>query len=695
MKEARRTTPLSLVTHHVSLITLLLLAFALRIHLLGAQSFWNDEGSSYVQATRSFADIAYHAERDIHPPLYYWLLAAWRALAGESEYALRMLSVFVSLLSVATTAALGRRLFGSVGAVAAALFVALNSFSIYYAQEARMYALLALWGVLSLWLLAGMLRGNTNRSVLALGIVNAAGLYTQYAYFYVLLTQAVVVAVWWVGKVIANRSKGNMHVSDEARLVPTLIAIVIAQAVALLLFLPWLPTALTQIGGWPNTGQSVESAQALNVILNWLIYGVTAQGEVLAVVWILALFGLTIIPTRVGTGSVMTQADAMNVVPTTRVRGGAPFMASVRKTPELWTAFLPAIWVVVSVGVFMAQGLFRENNLKFLLPAQIGMALWMGRGAAVLWTAAFVRGEGRARDVRRWVLRIAGGAAALLIAAAMWRGLDPIYHDPAYQRADYRAIARLAEAELSTVDAIILNGPNQAEVFNYYYRGEAQVIGLPAGLGGDDNATEAELIALTRSMSMALNRAYGQVFAVLWGDRERDPNRIVEGLLDNTLYSAGETWYGDVRLARYFVRTSALEIDMRIVSAMFDGGRIYMQAHYTSEAEVGGVVFVRLTWLNRTEAPIPQRYKVFVQLLNSEGVLVAQHDSEPSGGASPTNEWQLGTRITDNHAILVPPDAPPGAYTLIAGMYAVDPPNARLTLSDGSDHVVLGQITVR
>src|SRR5688500_3459356 len=122
------------------IVFILLLAAALRFHLLGAQSLWNDEGNSYVQATRSFADIAANAARDIHPPGYYWLLAAWRSVSGDSEFALRALSAFASIVTVAFTYYLGRRLYGAGAGLLAALLVALNSFSIYYAQEARMYA---------------------------------------------------------------------------------------------------------------------------------------------------------------------------------------------------------------------------------------------------------------------------------------------------------------------------------------------------------------------------------------------------------------------------------------------------------------------------------------------------------------------------------------------------------------------------
>ncbi|MEO8612284.1 MAG: hypothetical protein ABI690_30595, partial [Chloroflexota bacterium] len=85
----------------LGVLAVLLIAFFLRFHNLGVQSFWNDEGSSYVQATRSFADIASNAARDIHPPGYYWLLAIWRQFSGDSEFGLRALSAFASLLTVA------------------------------------------------------------------------------------------------------------------------------------------------------------------------------------------------------------------------------------------------------------------------------------------------------------------------------------------------------------------------------------------------------------------------------------------------------------------------------------------------------------------------------------------------------------------------------------------------------------------
>jgi mannosyltransferase len=655
---------LKFVGTRFALSLLLLLAFALRIHLLGAQSLWNDEGNAYVQATRTFTDIAANAARDIHPPGYYWLLAGWRLLAGETEFALRALSAFASVLTVAFTFALGRRLFGGIGGGSAALFVALNTFSIYYAQEARMYALLALLGVASMWAFVRLFEPRRKRiesrrdgengehggKIILLALINAAGLYTQYAFIYVLLAQGILVALWVLGSVFsvhrAKQSSGIPHPSQprtENRELRTLFAYILANLLTLLLFLPWLPTAWVQVTTWPRTGQDAPLLESLSVILNWLIYGITSQNASLAVAWLLVLFG-------VWRGR----------------RGGA---------------LLPFVWVVVSIGMFLAQGLFREENLKFILPAQVGMALWMGRGAAVLWDG--VRDDARRVWANR-ITRLAGVGAAAFVTLTMAQGIAPLYGDPAYQRADYRTIAALAEAELGADDAIILNAPNQAEVFNYYYRGAAQVYGLPAGLGGDDAVTAAAMDDVIA--------AAGRVYAVYWGDRDRDPQRIVEQTLDSQTFSGGDTWFGDVRLARY---QTALDMDTfsdSAVSATLGDSLRLQSVQYTPVISAGDWLRVALEWT--TDAPISQRYKVFVQLLNANGVLVTQHDDEPGGGLALTTTWQPDTSVRDLHALILPTNMPPGTYTLIAGMYALDPPYARLPV-DGGDYVRLGEVEIK
>ena len=80
-----------------ALVGVLLLAYGLRVHRLGAQSFWNDEGNSARLSERSLAAIVEGTAADIHPPLYYVLLRGWRELAGDTEFSLRALSVYAGL----------------------------------------------------------------------------------------------------------------------------------------------------------------------------------------------------------------------------------------------------------------------------------------------------------------------------------------------------------------------------------------------------------------------------------------------------------------------------------------------------------------------------------------------------------------------------------------------------------------------
>ncbi len=135
----------------LALIVLLLGAWT-RFHHLDDQSLWNDEGNSLRLAQRDPGDLIDAAGRDIHPPGYYLALKLWIGLVGDSELSLRMLSALAGLLTVGAVIALGRALFGRSAALVAGLITALHPFAVYYSQEARMYAALGLFSVLSTWL---------------------------------------------------------------------------------------------------------------------------------------------------------------------------------------------------------------------------------------------------------------------------------------------------------------------------------------------------------------------------------------------------------------------------------------------------------------------------------------------------------------------------------------------------------------
>ena len=52
-----------------------------------------------------------------------------------------------------------------------------------------------------------------------------------------------------------------------------------------------------------------------------------------------------------------------------------------------------------------------------------------------------------------------------------------------------------------------------------------------------------------------------------------------------------------------------------------------------------------------------------------------------------------GETVIDNHALIVPTDLPPAAYTHIIGLYDMTDPQARLAVGDG-DYLKLGTIEI-
>jgi hypothetical protein len=92
---------------------------------------------------------------------------------------------------------------------------------------------------------------------------------------------------------------------------------------------------------------------------------------------------------------------------------------------------------------------------------------------------------------------------------------------------------------------------------------------------------------------------------------------------------------------------------------------------------------------------VDRSYTVFVHLLGADGQVLAQQDSPPGGGASPTSSWVPGEYITDTYQLPVKPDIPAGEYHIEIGMY--DPATGvRLPVLDAegrsqADRVLLPQ----
>jgi mannosyltransferase len=126
----------------VVMLAVSLLALLLRLHRLGRESLWLDEGFSWRRARLPLEQLVTDAIGAHHNPSYFILLRYWMQL-GDDEFMLRLPSAIGGTLAVATTAALGCTLRGPVAGFVAGLLLALAPVHIRFSQETRMYALLS------------------------------------------------------------------------------------------------------------------------------------------------------------------------------------------------------------------------------------------------------------------------------------------------------------------------------------------------------------------------------------------------------------------------------------------------------------------------------------------------------------------------------------------------------------------------
>lgn len=122
------------------------LAALLRIPTLGREALWYDETFTAWVSQLQGANFWQAIRGDVHPPLWYlieWLVAR---LFGTSEFALRLPSALFSigacLMLWRVALSLG---FNRVTAFIAGILCAVLPSSLYYGQEARMYAMLSLF----------------------------------------------------------------------------------------------------------------------------------------------------------------------------------------------------------------------------------------------------------------------------------------------------------------------------------------------------------------------------------------------------------------------------------------------------------------------------------------------------------------------------------------------------------------------
>jgi hypothetical protein len=81
----------------------------------------------------------------------------------------------------------------------------------------------------------------------------------------------------------------------------------------------------------------------------------------------------------------------------------------------------------------------------------------------------------------------------------------------------------------------------------------------------------------------------------------------------------------------------------------------------------GGQTVVRLHW--QVTGDLAPDYSVFVHLVDDQGRMLGQGDGPPLGGAYPTQYWEAGEYLIDEHVLQVAAVAGPGVGQIVIGLY--------------------------
>jgi Dolichyl-phosphate-mannose-protein mannosyltransferase len=266
-----------------------LVVAGLVIRLLATRGIWLDEATSIDQAQMPLGTLLDSLRStDVHPPLHHVVLWGTVRLFGTGELAVRLPSLLAATALIPLLYAAGRDIYDRRAGLAAAALGAVAPFAVWYAQEARMYALFMVFALLAVWMQVRILRdGGGTGSWLVFVLASAALVYTQY--FGILL-----VGVQQLAFLVGRRERRLAWVGWTALLV--------------LLVAPLMPFALDQFQANESAGRGFQQvpsqaggavdgqgttpgayAAITNVVWAVLGYHSNATMTAIAALWPLAL----------------------------------------------------------------------------------------------------------------------------------------------------------------------------------------------------------------------------------------------------------------------------------------------------------------------------------------------------------------------------------------------------------------------
>lgn len=640
------------IDHRVMLLLIALMAFALRVYHLGAQAIWWDESLSLYRATRDLATILANTiviqnvvTTDLQPPLYFILLHFLVPAFGTSEFALRFLSLAANVLTIPLLYDLGRQWLSRGAGLLAALFGTLAPFYVWFAQEARPYALVLLWSLLALCALT---------RAFALGRADAS---TREGFLKQL--DSIMPRVDGSGETLTDAGKTTRPSAFRARrwlLVYILAAIAALYTHYYAIFLFPFHSLFVAARVWPSAWKFIF-LPVLPLASAILLIPKAAAGAAGN-----ANSGPTFVPLDIIFRDLVNSFS----IGLTLDPGQAAWVDAL-----LGAVFLIGIAASVSIpsgraGIFLLAYLFIPTLELYV--ASYVRPLYQNSRYLIAWSPAFYLGiaAGVLTLARRSRLLAVPALGVFLIGATV--SLSNLYFDPRFGKDDHRAWAEFLRERVRPGDFLILDSPHTAELYHYYAGDLLPWTTLPI-LRDDGVASPQEDLAAVREVYRRYARVWFLSMHAPFDDPEGRIEKILnqEGaLLDRATFRGTSTGILLLQYVPSLPIASANEIGHPL-NAMFDSRLRLLGYDAPASIESGARGVVKLYW--QVDEPVGEDYGVSLRVVDDTGARWGQWDAVPLGNRAGSSTWAAKKIMVDAHDLPIDPGTRPGTFHLQIQVY--------------------------
>lgn len=197
------------------------------------QSIWFDESYSAYLTRFEYPKIWAFTASDVHPPLYYFVLKTWAHFFGHTEVAMRSLSVIFGAIAVLFAFLWIKYKYGATAAITASTLLAISPVFVRYGQEMRMYTMVLAIVFAATYVLQLAVDNQRKRWWIIYAILLSLGMWTHYFCAFAWIAHLVYLCRLYGKKIFQKK-------------------IVMCYVGAIVLYLPWIPSLIAQIGAVQN-----------------------------------------------------------------------------------------------------------------------------------------------------------------------------------------------------------------------------------------------------------------------------------------------------------------------------------------------------------------------------------------------------------------------------------------------------------